>query len=90
MEILSEAMNTYDPALEVLHSQGYHLSGDFDEDRNQTWVAERGDIRLSGGTPLALLGLAMLWQCRGTNWRRRTGTSLYDRILDGEMVPPGS
>lgn len=89
MEVLSEAMNAYDPALETLQSQGYSLFGEFEgEDGAQTWIAERTDVRLSAGTPLALLGLAALWNERGVEWRRRDVPSLYNRIVDCERITP--
>lgn len=89
METLREAMNVYNPALDVLRSLGYCLFGEFERDEEvRVWIAERGDVRLSAASPLALLGLAMLWQQRGANWRRGPNLPLYDRILDGERILP--
>lgn len=89
MEILSEAMNVYSPALEVLRAQGFCLFGEFDcDDETKAWIAERPDVRLSAGTPIALLGLAMLWQQRGVDWAKGNGSRLYDRLLDGERILP--
>ena len=95
MEVLSEAMNTYNPALDVLLSLGYCLFGEFDSDDGppRAWMAERSDIRLAGSTPLVLLGLAMLWEQRGVGWRSSMRSELgrsdlYSRLLEGERVGP--
>ena len=98
MEVLSEAMNTYNPALEVLLSRGYCLFGEFESDDGplRAWIAERSDVRLAATTPLGLLGLAMLWEQQGPAWRTRTKLGpndrsiLYDRLLDGERIFPTS
>lgn len=94
MEVLSEAMNTCNPALGALLMQGYCLRAELDggEDPPSAWIAERPDVRLSASTPLALLGLAMLWQQHGPRWQAaknphiHDSAHLYERLLDGETI----
>lgn len=85
---LSEAANTWGPALELLRSQGFTLRIS-DEEAQTIWIAERAEIRITASDPLTLLGLASLWSARGADWRTCADPGLYDRILDGEAVEPG-
>lgn len=90
MARLSEAMNTYGPALTTLLRMGYSLRCEFD-DREETvdcWIAESGEVRLTGFSPLTLLGLAALWRQHGARWREVGGSAIYDRLLDEAIVTP--
>lgn len=89
LEQLSEAMNTYGPALALLLSHGYSLTAASDhEDALTTWTAESAQVRLSATDPLVLLGLAALWGEYGDQWQATGGSALYDRALDGETLRP--
>lgn len=90
IERLSEAMNTWSPALTVLRAKGYRLRAEDDPDAENRviWVAEREGVCLMGGDPLIVLGLSALWEAKGAAWRDSGDQELYDRVLDGEEVLP--
>ena len=91
MQLLSQAMNTYTPALLCLQKIGYELRAvDDDDGEDQTiWIAENAEVRLSAFDPLALLGLASLWQMRGKDWSKgHEEQSLYDLLMDGQVIQP--
>lgn len=84
---LAEAMNTYTPCLAVLVVKGFKVSAEFPEDKSADWCADNGQVRLAASSPVALLGLAALWEARGQNWRKgKNEPNLYDRVLEGETI----
>ena len=66
---LSAAGNTEVPAYLVLKEMGFKISVIEIESSEQLWTAQKQGLELNGASPLELLGLAQLVQCRGTNWR---------------------
>lgn len=88
MNVLTEAMNTYEPILELLLQRGYALAREETEQGDATtWRAQNDSVIVRASTPLALLGLCDLWEARGPHWREPSGSaSIYDRLLEGEVV----
>ena len=87
MHVLTAAMNAHPPALTLLLSHGFTLKTLGGDESVDTWIAESSKVRLAAADPLALLGLAALWQAHGRSWREvRGGAILYGRLLDGESV----
>ena len=69
---ISDAMNTYTPALLLLKAWGFEIKledDDFDT-RAADWTATKEDIVVVASDPLRLLGLAALATSRGKNWQR--------------------
>lgn len=88
MNVLTEAMNTHEPVLELLLQRGYELAcEDGEQGDATTWRAQNDSVIVRASSPLALLGLCDLWEARGPRWRERSGgTSIYNRLLEGEVV----
>lgn len=88
MNVLTEAMNTYEPVLQLLLQRGYELAcEDVEQGDATTWRAQNDSVIVRASTPPALLGLCNLWEERGPQWREPSGSaSIYDRLLEGEVV----
>jgi hypothetical protein len=67
METLASAGNVLIPAVLALREGGFDVSRHNDENQEE-WRAERGDLLLVADDPLALLGLAALREQRGADW----------------------
>jgi hypothetical protein len=81
---LAEAMNTYSPALLVLHQLGFQLTVERPRENQKwrTWVARKDDRTFFASDPLVLLGLVSLWQHRGDSWQMKEGeNALYDKLI---------
>lgn len=86
--VLSEAMNTYSPCLSALVAKGFRITADFPQDKPSDWYADNGQVRLTASSPVALLGLASLWESRGEKWKKRSDEpDLYDQVLEGKSIP---
>ncbi|NDV60550.1 hypothetical protein [Bacteroides sp. 519] len=81
---LAEAMNTYNPALLEIKRRGYEISLELTEDglTISTWKAMRNNIEVFGFNPLSLLGLIVIADQYGENWRQVDTGNLYDEILE--------
>lgn len=86
---ISEAMNTYNPALYVLQARGYTVRMQYDEQtKDTTWIAIKDDARFAASNPLSLLGLVAMWEGRGDRWQKHSDepdayTELLGDDLDG-------
>lgn len=79
---LTDAMNTYDPALTVLKTKGYHLYfvpderprffGDF-------WAIKDGRVFIAMD-PLRLLGLIGIWEGTGDDWYHQQYEDIWDKL----------
>jgi hypothetical protein len=69
MEHLAGAGNTGVPAYLALLHEGCRVERQVLAGGNELWVAEKGDLRISGGSPLEVLGLYFLRKQRGPEWR---------------------
>jgi hypothetical protein len=79
---LTDAMNTYNPALTVLNNKGYHLYfvpdkrpqflGDF-------WAIKDGRV-FSAMDPLRLLGLIGMWEGMGDGWYHQRYEDIWDKL----------
>lgn len=85
-----DAPNTHNPALIALREKGYVLGiyppdepdhGEGPRTEIGHWFARSGDREFVAGDPLALLGLAALWEHRGDNWRRVGDPDIDDEIV---------
>jgi hypothetical protein len=65
MSQLSAASNVLAPAFYLLEEKGYKVS--FVKDQNW-WIAQKGDIQLTGYSTLELCGLAYIYEAKGDNW----------------------
>jgi hypothetical protein len=87
LPVLTEAMNTYNSCLAVLVEKGFKVSAEFPEDKSADWRADNGQVCLAASSPVALLGLAALWEARGEYWRQKNeDPGLYDRVLEGASI----
>ena len=82
---LTEAGNTWNPALEAFHRKGYRLwveLDDADDEAQAIWCAEKDGHLFNAFGPVALLGLVALWEQFGDNWRDGVSTrDWYDEIF---------
>lgn len=68
MEIAA-AGNTEVPAYLALVDLGFKISVRNLEKGAQIWTAAKNDLQVSGESPLELLALIKLIECRGENWK---------------------
>ena len=68
MEHISGAGNIEVPSYLALLDEGFRVEWQTLADGGELWVAERGDLRLSGGSPLEVLGLHCMRDRRGPDW----------------------
>ena len=64
---LAAAGNVEIPAILLLEARGYTIAVARPEG-TEHWTATRGNVALSGESPLQLLGLASLAEARGASW----------------------
>ena len=64
---ISEAGNTLAPALAVLRGMGYDVKRESGNDGWYAAISSRCSLRAED--PLALLGLAKLYEARGAKWQ---------------------
>jgi len=68
MEQITAAGNTEVPAYLLLLREGCSIERQhFGEE--EIWIAEKGDLRVSGSSPLEVLGLYQMRKQRGKHWR---------------------
>ena len=79
---LTEAMNTYNPDLHTLKEMGYEVSAVVYEEVEETrWIATKEGVIVTGSNPLSLLGLVILTEQYGENWREYNKIDLYKDII---------
>jgi len=79
---LTEAMNTYNPALHTLKEMEYEVSAVVYEEVEETrWIATKEGVIVTGFNPLSLLGLVILTEQYGENWREYNKIDLYKDII---------
>jgi len=81
---LTEAMNTYNPALHTLKEMGYEVFvviDDYEGTEFSRWKAQKEGVIVTGFNPLSLLGLVILIEQYGENWREYNKIDLYKDII---------
>jgi hypothetical protein len=81
---LTDAMNTYTPALLILQGRGYQIWLEPSDDERElgTWWAKKDGAQFAAFDPLRLLGLIILWEQRGGQWERQVEEeNLYEKFL---------
>ena len=79
---LTEAMNTYNPALYTLKEKGYEVSAVVYEEVEETWwIATKEDVVVIGFNPLSLLGLVILTEQYGESWQEYNKIDIYKDII---------
>lgn len=86
--ILSEAMNTYNIALQTIKEKGYQIKLELNEDETEIdwWVASKDEKVISAFNPLSLLSLVIIAENYGSQWREATKENLYDKILEKNVL----
>jgi len=81
---LREAMNTYNPALFEIKKRGYEIYVRLTDDELDidSWRAMKDNLEISGFNPLSLLGLIIIAEQYGENWRQIETGDLYGEILE--------
>jgi len=69
MEHITGAGNTEVPAYLALLQEGFRVERQTRPGDEELWIAERADLRISGGSPLEVLGLFCLRAQRGAHWK---------------------
>ena len=77
--ILKDAMNTYNPAIEVIQNKGFKISI-VDYEENFDWKAYNDKNEFIASDPLRLLGLIIIYENKGENWNDFKENH-YDKIL---------
>jgi hypothetical protein len=87
---LADAMNTYNPALNILKDKGYLLwldPGDEDDD-DEDWWASKDGREFVAADPLRLLALVAIWEALGDAWRiSDKRVPLYNEIRERAYAP---
>ena len=74
---ITDAGNTYNPALLVMRSRGYQLRiEEFDE--SNIWHATKDNASFSANNPLALLALTVIWENYGEDWNQQEPSVLRE------------
>lgn len=86
--ILSEAMNTYNIALQTIKDKGYQIKLELNEDETEIdwWVASKDEKVINAFNPLSLLSLVIIAETYGSQWREATKENLYDKILEKNVL----
>lgn len=86
--ILSEAMNTYNIALQTIKEKGYQIKLELNEDETEIdwWVASKDEKVISAFNPLSLLSLVIIAENYGSQWQEATKENLYDKILEKNIL----
>lgn len=82
---LTDAMNTYNPALLSIIMKGYTLSliPSKDDDELGDWYATKDGDEFYASDPLRLLALISIYEIRGDSWEKKQNEeNLYDHIID--------
>jgi hypothetical protein len=80
---LADAMNTYNPALDLITKKGYKvwIEPCDNEEEFGNWLAMKEGDSFSASDPLRLLAVVTIWEERGASWNAGNG-NLYDKLLE--------
>ena len=75
-------------ALLILRERGYRVWwGASERPAADDWWAEKAGREFIATNPLALLGLVVLWESRGEDWREKPGEpDLLSRLKSGALA----
>ncbi|MFI4849259.1 MAG: hypothetical protein ACIAZJ_09190 [Gimesia chilikensis] len=74
---ITDAGNTYNPALLVMRSHGYQLRiEEFDE--SNIWHVTKANASFSANNPLALLALTLIWENYSEDWNQQEPSVLRE------------
>lgn len=76
---LTDTMNTYNPALELIIAKGYELII-IDGDESFDWKAIKDDNEFVASDPLRLLSLIIIYEEKNSDWNSYK-ENYYDNIL---------
>ncbi|KAA1246348.1 hypothetical protein [Aquimarina sp. RZ0] len=81
---ITEAMNTYNPALAILKDKGYVIKIILNEDKEEIfrWNALKDENDIYAFNPLSLLALCTIAEQYGDNWKNYCEPDLYDELLE--------
>ena len=95
MADIREAMNTFNPALLLLQEKGYEVEllihypteeelCETKDDSGEVvgWRAKSGKCIISAQNPVSLLGLVMVWEKWGDEWKTAPMPDLYMQIYE--------
>ncbi|POR19879.1 hypothetical protein JJC03_10010 [Flavobacterium oreochromis] len=77
--ILKDAMNTYNPALELILKKGFQINI-IDYEESFDWKASNDKVELIASDPLRLLALIHIHEMKGEEWNEYD-ENYYDKIL---------
>jgi len=78
---LTDAMNTYNPALGLVQDKGYTVEVIDDEENDSfDWKATKNDCQITASDPLRLLALISIVEEKGSDWNKNI-SNFYDEIL---------
>ena len=81
---VTESMNVYDPALFTINNMGYTIFLRLNEKRDnvERWIARKEGSEFVAMNPLSLLGIIMIGELYGEDWRNVDYGNMYDTALD--------
>ncbi|MDR0454374.1 MAG: hypothetical protein LBH05_06150 [Deferribacteraceae bacterium] len=81
---IAESMNTYNPVLFTIDKMGYKVFVRLNERKNaiERWVARKEGSEFVAMNPISLLGIIMVGEMYGEDWRKVDYGNKYDEILD--------
>jgi hypothetical protein len=81
---ISEAMNTYNPALSILTEKGFEIKVLLNEEKEEIfrWQAIKDGTDIFAFNPLSLLALCTIYEQYGENWKTYMYPDLYDEFLE--------
>ena len=66
---ISAAGNVEVPACLALKMKGFSVRWERKDGSDETWYAEKDNLRISGEGPIELLGIVAMYETRGNNWK---------------------
>ena len=82
---ITDAMNTYNPALNEIIKDGYKVSIMENDKDGFEWQAEKSGSTFIAGDPLRLLATIIIWERAGEVWNRQNIPDYYNQILDAQF-----
>lgn len=85
------AMNTFEPALDIIKDKGFLISCDIskENDNYNEWVAIKDDFEISATNPVELLGLVLIYENFGEDWLKKQYSSNYMDYIDSKYDSKG-